>query len=79
MPCLRARGCHAGAATGLRRTRLTRALAAPPQGGETEALARLEKALADPKWVCAFEKPQTDPSAFMQPATTVLSPYLKFG
>lgn len=26
-----------------------------------------------------FEKPKTDPSAFIKPATTVLSPYLKFG
>lgn len=31
------------------------------------------------RWVCGFEKPQTDPSAFERPATTVLSPYLKFG
>jgi cryptochrome len=37
----------------------------------------MELYLADAKWVCAFEKPQTDPSAFEKPATTVLSPYLK--
>lgn len=49
------------------------------QGGESLALARLEDYLKDPKWVCGFEKPQTDPSAFLRPATTVLSPYLKFG
>lgn len=49
------------------------------QGGETEALSRLEASFADPRWVCAFEKPATDPSAFDRPATTVLSPYLKFG
>eukprot|EP00775_Hariotina_reticulata_P005382 gene5382-5617_t len=49
------------------------------KGGETEALARMEQYLGDAKWVCAFEKPQTDPSAFEKPATTVLSPYLKFG
>jgi len=48
-----------------------------PQGGETQALARMELYLANAKWVCAFEKPQTDPSAFEKPATTVLSPYLK--
>lgn len=49
------------------------------QGGESQALARLEDYLRDTKWVCGFEKPQTDPSAFLRPATTVLSPYLKFG
>lgn len=26
-----------------------------------------------------FEKPKGDPSAFLKPATTVLSPYLKVG
>lgn len=31
------------------------------------------------RWVAGFEKPNTDPSAFIRPATTVLSPYLKFG
>lgn len=50
-----------------------------PQGGESQALVRLGDYLADAKWVCAFEKPKTDPSAFVRPATTVLSPYLKFG
>eukprot|EP00878_Enallax_costatus_P020725 GHUV01021916.1.p1 GENE.GHUV01021916.1~~GHUV01021916.1.p1 ORF type:complete len:400 (+),score=98.18 GHUV01021916.1:1271-2470(+) len=49
------------------------------KGGESQALARLEDYLRDTKWVCGFEKPQTDPSAFLRPATTVLSPYLKFG
>ena len=34
------------------------------QGGESEALARLERSFADPKWVAAFQKPDTDPSAF---------------
>jgi cryptochrome len=43
------------------------------------ALSRLEEAFKDPKWICGFEKPATDPSAFDRPATTVLSPYLKFG
>lgn len=28
-------------------------------------------------WVVQFEKPKGDPSAFLKPATTVLSPYLK--
>ena len=49
------------------------------QGGETAALARLAESLADKKWVCAFEKPKTDPTSLARPATTVLSPYLKFG
>jgi len=31
------------------------------------------------QWVADFEKPKGDPSAFLAPATTVLSPYLKFG
>ncbi|RVW81663.1 (6-4)DNA photolyase [Vitis vinifera] len=31
------------------------------------------------EWVANFEKPKGDPSAFLKPATTVLSPYLKFG
>lgn len=31
------------------------------------------------RWVAAFQKPDTDPSAWEKPATTVLSPYLKFG
>jgi len=51
----------------------------PFRGGETEALARLADYLADKKWVCEFEKPKGDPTAFRRPATTVLSPYLKFG
>jgi len=29
--------------------------------------------------VAAFEKPKGDPSAFLKPATTTLSPYLKVG
>jgi cryptochrome len=39
----------------------------------------LDASLADTKWVLEFEKPKTDPSEFEKPATTVLSPYLKFG
>ncbi|GLC76277.1 hypothetical protein PLESTF_001761600 [Pleodorina starrii] len=49
------------------------------KGGETEALRRLEASMTDPKWVATFAKPDTDPSAFERPATTVLSPHLKFG
>lgn len=47
-------------------------------GGETEGLQRMRKYLRDHKWVCAFEKPNTSPNS-LQPSTTVLSPYLKFG
>uniref|UniRef100_A0A1I8NXW5 Photolyase/cryptochrome alpha/beta domain-containing protein n=1 Tax=Stomoxys calcitrans TaxID=35570 RepID=A0A1I8NXW5_STOCA len=47
-------------------------------GGETEALRRLEMSLSNGPWVAAFEKPNTSPNA-LEPATTVLSPYLKFG
>lgn len=56
----------------------------PPQkvlfpGGESEALARLEReVLSKKEWVCQFEKPKTSPNA-LSPTTTVLSPYLKFG
>lgn len=47
-------------------------------GGETEALARMQRSLANAAWVCSFEKPKTSPNSLM-PSTTVLSPYLKFG
>jgi cryptochrome len=50
----------------------------PFRGGETEALARLERHMARTAWVAAFEKPETSPNA-LQPSTTVLSPYVKFG
>uniref|UniRef100_J3LAQ9 Cryptochrome/DNA photolyase FAD-binding domain-containing protein n=1 Tax=Oryza brachyantha TaxID=4533 RepID=J3LAQ9_ORYBR len=51
----------------------------PFRGGETEALKRMRESLHDKEWVAKFEKPKGDPSAFLKPATTVLSPYLKFG
>ncbi|KAF7123855.1 hypothetical protein RHSIM_Rhsim12G0193900 [Rhododendron simsii] len=51
----------------------------PFRGGESEALKRLRGAMDDKEWVAKFEKPKGDPSAFLRPATTVLSPYLKFG
>ena len=55
-------------------------LCARVQGGESEALARLAEQLSDKGWVAAFEKPKGDPAAFdPKPATTILSPYLKFG
>lgn len=47
-------------------------------GGETEGLKRLQTILKNTDWICSFEKPKTSPNA-LQPSTTVLSPYLKFG
>ncbi|CAL1399648.1 unnamed protein product [Linum trigynum] len=51
----------------------------PFRGGESEGLKRLREAISNEKWVATFEKPKGDPSAFLRPATTTLSPYLKFG
>ncbi|KAI5594076.1 hypothetical protein BDE02_03G052700 [Populus trichocarpa] len=51
----------------------------PFRGGESEALKRLKESISDKEWVANFEKPKGNPSAFVKPATTVLSPYLKFG
>ncbi|GMI86119.1 UV REPAIR DEFECTIVE 3 [Hibiscus trionum] len=51
----------------------------PFRGGESEALRRLRESLSDKEWVANFEKPKGDPSAYKKLATTVLSPYLKFG
>lgn len=47
-------------------------------GGETEGLNRMYKYLKKTKWICEFEKPNTAPNS-INPSTTVLSPYLKFG
>jgi len=47
-------------------------------GGESEALKRLEATMKNKEWVAKFEKPNTSPNS-LQPSTTVLSPYLKFG
>ncbi|KAI4355710.1 hypothetical protein L6164_004457 [Bauhinia variegata] len=51
----------------------------PFKGGESEALKRLKECMKNKEWVANFEKPKGNPSAFLRPATTVLSPYLKFG
>ena len=51
----------------------------PFKGGESVALARMEDYLSDTDWVARFEKPKGNPAALERPATTVLSPYLKFG
>ena len=48
------------------------------QGGESRGLARLTKHLEDKDWVVQFEKPKGNPAA-LEPCTTVLSPYMKFG
>ncbi|KAK7491461.1 hypothetical protein BaRGS_00017290 [Batillaria attramentaria] len=47
-------------------------------GGESEAMERLNRHMNKTNWICKFEKPQTEPNS-LQPSTTVLSPYLKFG
>jgi len=49
-------------------------------GGEREGLKRLNRLISSSNagWVRNFEKPATSPNA-LQPSTTVLSPYLKFG
>nr|CAD7196228.1 unnamed protein product [Timema douglasi] len=47
-------------------------------GGETHALQRMRNCLKNKAWVCKFEKPNTSPNS-LEPSTTVLSPYLKFG
>ncbi|KAK3598830.1 hypothetical protein CHS0354_007437 [Potamilus streckersoni] len=48
------------------------------QGGETEALLRLDRHLERKAWVASFEKPKmTSQSLF--PSQTTISPYLKFG
>ena len=41
-------------------------------------MKRLKSSLRDESWVAAFEKPKTSPNS-LEPSTTVLSPYLKFG
>ena len=47
-------------------------------GGESAGLERMARHLDDVEWIAAFEKPKTSPNA-LEPSTTVLSPYLKFG
>jgi cryptochrome len=52
----------------------------PFRGGESVALSRMAEYLSDTNWVATFEKPKGNPATFTpRPATTVLSPYLKFG
>lgn len=48
------------------------------RGGTDEAHKCLDNFLADSKAVATFSKPQTAPTS-LEPSTTLLSPYLKFG
>lgn len=50
----------------------------PFPGGETRGLERMKDNLKRKRWVLSFEKPRTSPNT-LEPSTTVLSPYLKFG
>lgn len=48
-------------------------------GGETEALRRVRAKVDErEEWAAGFRKPETSPNS-LEPSTTVLSPYLKFG
>lgn len=48
------------------------------KGGETEALARLERHLERKAWVASFGRPKMNPSSLLA-SQTGLSPYLRFG
>lgn len=48
------------------------------KGGESVGLQMMENYFKDKKRVAEFKKPMTRPTA-IEPDTTVLSPYLKFG
>lgn len=47
-------------------------------GGETEALKRFDEKFKNEAWIASFHKPSSSPNS-LEPSTTVLSPYLKFG
>ncbi|KAI9346971.1 UVR3 AtUVR3-like 6-4 DNA photolyase protein [Obelidium mucronatum] len=51
----------------------------PLVGGESHALARMDLALADERYICGFSKPETSPVAINPSSTTRLSPYLARG
>eukprot|EP01023_Acetabularia_acetabulum_P018339 TRINITY_DN19260_c0_g1_i4.p1 TRINITY_DN19260_c0_g1~~TRINITY_DN19260_c0_g1_i4.p1 ORF type:complete len:559 (+),score=75.32 TRINITY_DN19260_c0_g1_i4:1767-3443(+) len=51
----------------------------PLKGGESIAVGKMLDKLSDKQYILKFEKPQTDPTAFREPSTTTLSPYIKFG
>lgn len=48
------------------------------RGGTDQAHQCLDNFLADPKAVATFSKPKSAPTS-LEPSTTLLSPYLKFG
>uniref|UniRef100_A0A224XLC4 Putative deoxyribodipyrimidine photolyase/cryptochrome n=1 Tax=Panstrongylus lignarius TaxID=156445 RepID=A0A224XLC4_9HEMI len=48
------------------------------QGGESEALSRLERHLERKAWVASFGRPKMTPQSLL-PSQTGLSPYLRFG
>ncbi|CAJ1057134.1 hypothetical protein INR49_030121 [Xyrichtys novacula] len=48
------------------------------QGGETEALKRLEQHLEKKAWVANFDRPRMNPNSLLA-SPTELSPYLRFG
>lgn len=48
------------------------------KGGETEALARLERHLERKAWVASFGRPKMTPQSLLA-SQTGLSPYLRFG
>ncbi|XP_076331466.1 cryptochrome-1-like isoform X1 [Tachypleus tridentatus] len=48
------------------------------QGGETEALTRLERHLERKAWIASFGRPKMTPQSLL-PSQTGLSPYLRFG
>ena len=48
------------------------------RGGTNEGHTRLSRFLANPRAVATFSKPDTAPTS-LEPSTTLLSPYLKFG
>jgi len=47
-------------------------------GGTTSGHTRLSLFLSDPPAVASFSKPKSSPTS-VEPSTTLLSPYLKFG
>ncbi|KAF2807781.1 cryptochrome-2 [Mytilinidion resinicola] len=51
----------------------------PHRGGETRALAALDKIIKNEQYTATFEKPNSAPTAFEPQSTTLLSPHLHFG
>eukprot|EP00811_Abedinium_folium_P025535 NODE_3648_length_2004_cov_7.693127.p1 GENE.NODE_3648_length_2004_cov_7.693127~~NODE_3648_length_2004_cov_7.693127.p1 ORF type:complete len:534 (-),score=79.26 NODE_3648_length_2004_cov_7.693127:342-1943(-) len=49
------------------------------RGGEAEGQRRMAEMLAKAAYICSFEKPKTQSTAFDPPSTTLLSPYLMLG